>query len=235
MKNVLFSGLIILFTSCAVTNNFYVNDILEEQESEGAFGYLGVSTGLQPDANLDADGSTIIFNDSLTLAFPNIIIGGQIGSGKHLDFRAALHLVGLVGGGGLRGGMQYAVMDRTSNTNIAFGADIGFSRALTIDSDKNDGVDGEEIGYNPVSTTLDLYSPLVFKVAEDKKLIITARYTLGTYQIRFDTIGQQTYRHKERIPSISIGFRSKWGYFEGSVMKVGDQYIPNFGLAKQLN
>ena len=117
-------SLLLLLSSCAVTNNLYVNDPVSV-EDDGANFYLGIGTGIRADIDsVDQDGN-IIFSDDIIMA-PSLCFGGQINLVDKLDLRFVAHLPYIVGGFGLRAGPQYSFFNKESTFNMAIGADFGF-------------------------------------------------------------------------------------------------------------
>ena len=234
MQKIFFIVFILGFSSlsCTVTNNFYFNDPKPYEKGQGE-GYLGVGTGLQAEIDsISFPSGAINFSERVSTSM-NLVFGGQVGLGKKYSVRFSGHLPKLLGGFGLRGGLQKTLFDSTSNVNISLGFDMGF--VLSKDSVSFLRTRWAVNKETNSALNADGFFSLSLKTGEYSRLIITPRYSFNTLYIR-------KYKYEEgSVPfgfqhfSLSLGLKAKKIYLEATGMFLNDEFIPHFGIARIIN
>ena len=220
-----FCGILFL-SSCAVTNNLYVNDPVPVQKGNNYF-YLGVGTGVEAKIDSVSANGDIAFSNELKMV-PNLNFGGQFGLVHNLDLRLAVHLPNFLGGFGARLGPQYAFFGRESKFNMAIGSDLGF--VLAKDSIKIFGSTTALDIYVNGAINADFFLPISFNFNENSRIIITPRYSFNTFYIRRNTMEKKGRKFNPNVPSLAIGLRLNRIYLEASAFRFQNEYFPNFGL-----
>ena len=225
-QRVYFVALALLGTSCAVTNNLYVNDPIPVARGEGNL-YLGVGTGARAKIDsVDSSGNVSFAND-LTLA-PNLFFGGQVSLIDNLDLRFSVHLPYIIGGFGARLGPQYAFFSKDSRFNMAVGTDLGF--VLAKDSLRIFGTNNALDVYASGAINADVFLTMGYQFNENSRIVITPRYSFNTLYIRQNTQQETTTKFKPQLPSVALGLYLNRIYIEASAFRFQDKYFPNVGL-----
>lgn len=217
---------IIIFSSCAVKNNLYVYDPFPVEKGDFNF-YAGIGSGIRASADVVDDNGDIIFNEHLDMA-PNLAVGAQINLVHNLDLRLAMHFPYVIGGFGLRAGPQFSFFNRESRFNMALGTDLGF----VVAKDSLNVLDSSiplDITVNSIIYA-DFFLPIGYQLNENTKIVLTPRYSLNTYFIRYRTDSKDSYKFNPRVPSIALGLHHKKVYLEFSAFQYKDELYPNFGI-----
>lgn len=212
--------------SCTVTNSIYVNDPVPLPKGKMEM-HLGGGTGHKAKVDSVANNGNIAFSRELEIA-PILFTSGQYGITDQLNARFSLHLPYIIGGFGLRGGIQYSFFPRHTLFNAAIGADFGF--VLAKDSIRILGSASELDTYTDGAINADFFIPLSYSFSENYRIILTARYSLNAIYVRYNMYENKTYAFKPQLPSIALGVRLNKIYIEGNISRYKDIYIPNFGL-----
>ena len=218
MKILFFSSIILsfilFFSSCTVTNNFYVNNAIPVEVGKLEY-YGGISTGYQPKL------------DSTRYRISNNLSGGiqtSLCKLEKTNIRAAIHFPEIIGGFGARLGIQQSFFKRNSDFNIAIGTDLGFTAAK--DSVKN-FVNGEYIKIqNDIkgAYNFDFFLPMTFRIEKNTQITLTPRYSYTFISLKKSKSTKLFY------PAMSAGFKYKYLYFETTATYINDNFVPFFGL-----
>lgn len=214
-------------SSCTVTNSVHVNDATP-LGTGGLEINVGAGTGFEPTIDSLSSNGDVNFNDEVKLA-PVLFVGGQYGATEKTNVRFALHLPYGFGGFGLKGGAQYSLLPRTSVGNVAFGGDIGFTlskdslkflgSSTPIDKETNGAVSGHG------------FMTFTYALKPQIKMSLTTRYSFNNFFIRDNIQYDETSVFSTRYPSVSLGFKLKKVYFEGSLLFYDYALVPQFGVA----
>ncbi len=213
--------------SCTVTNNLYVTNPnpMGKGNSEG---YLGIGTGVK--AKIDSINNTtgkISFTNKISNA-PILSVGGQWGVLNQTDVRFALHLPYVLGGVGLRTGLQHSFMDPSAKMNFAIGFDLGgvfakdsieiFGSKSPLSRETNGGLNA------------DIFIPFGVNLKKDITIILTPRYSFNRIYIREFQLNNNTSNFNFGYPTLSIGIRKRQFYFETTAIYYDRQVFPLFGI-----
>lgn len=213
--------------SCTVTNNLYVTNPnpMGKGNSES---YLGIGTGVK--AKIDSINNTtgkISFTNKISNA-PILSVGGQWGVSNQTDVRFALHLPYVLGGVGLRAGLQHSFMDSSAKMNFAIGFDLGgvfakdsieiFGSKSPLSIETNGGLNA------------DIFIPFGVKLKKDISIILTPRYSFNRIYIREFELNNNIYNFDLGYPTLSIGIRKRQFYFETTAIYYDSQIFPHFGM-----
>jgi hypothetical protein len=218
----------IALASCSVTNNLYLHNANPYEVGEGK-AYVAMSSGLQAKIDsVDYDDKIHYserFNSNLNLNF-----GADYGIAKNLSIRGAIHLPYIIGGFGLRGGLQYSFLPTDSYFNIALGADAGF--VVSRDSVKIFG--DSKVGVSPNTSgalNADVFIPVTFNITDDLSINLAARYSFNTFRIRYNTVSKKSYGYNPEAMIFGFGLRYKAFYFEANTIHLeDDRIIPTLGI-----
>ena len=228
LKVVLVLIAFLTLSSCVVTNNLYVNnpEPLGKKEVDV---YLGVGTGLKPKIDSTSVEGEVYFKDKISIA-PSLNLGAQFGLTDYMDARASVHLPYVLGGIGVRGGLQHAFFKNTSNFNVALATDIGF--VYSKDSLKLGGIETELDIKSSGAFNMDVFLPLGYRINEVFKVVITPRYSHNILFIRRNTfVADRERKFKVDVKSLALGLWVGQLYIEASGFVYDDKLYPNFGVA----
>lgn len=213
-------------TSCTVTNNIYINDPVPVSKGNIDI-QIGIGTGHKAKTDSVADNGDIYFSDKLELA-PTIFTSGQYGITDQLNLRYSLHLPYIVGGIGLRAGIQYSFFPKQTKFNAAIGTDFGF--VIAKDSIKILGSKSDLDTYTNGAINGDVFLPVSYNFNKDYRIVLTARYSFNALYVKQNMYNDNANAFTPQLPSIALGLRLNKIYLEGNVSRYNDLYIPNFGL-----
>ncbi len=214
-----------LLQSCVVTNNLYLNDPEPLGKGSGSV-YIGAGTGIKPTIDSISNNSKVNFSNKIGAA-PILSIGGQFGIGEHMNIRGAIHFPQIVGGLGLRGGVQYGVFPAKSKFNVAIGLDLG-------------GVWGRDtIKFLEMSTphevnqafNADFCLPISYKFKENFSVILTPRYSFNSFDIKRYTNKTLSTQYNLYAPVLSLGIKIHNFYIESNAIYYNNTLYPHFGVA----
>ena len=228
-KALSYFGLILLVSSCAVTNNLYINDPVPSQKDEGNF-YVGIGSGIIGIIDSFHQNSNISIPFNIDKA-PNVYFGGQTYLTDKLDFRLSLHFPGIIGGIGLRVGTQYSFFQAESIYNMAIGTDLGFVVATDLIFENLEITIGTEDNYANMAINADFFVPMSYSINQNTRLILTPRYSLNSIQKRENSDDLDSPKFSPRLFSLAVGLKVKKFYFEFSTFNFLDKYYCNFGMA----
>ncbi len=219
-------------TACTVSNNLYVANPNPLGKGNN-MAYLGVGTGVQLKIDsINKDNGNINFSNKIATA-PILAIGGQFGISNKTDIRLAVHFPKIIGGFGLRAGIQHSLLGPNSKINIALGADLGF--VLSRDSIKILGTKTSVNKETNGALNADFFIPFSVKLNENTSMILTPRYSFNTFYIRRNQLYKEDDNFNLSYPVVSLGIQSKKLYFEISTIHYNDKLYPHFGFARLLN
>jgi hypothetical protein len=215
--------------SCTVTNNLYVaNPNPMGKGNQEA--YFGIGTGIQAKIDSVNNGNgKISFSNKISTA-PILSFGGQFGISNQTDVRVALHLPKIVGGFGIRAGLQHSFWDSDAKVNCAIGLDLGgvFSKDSIKIFDSKTSLNKETNG----AIHADFFMPISVNIKKDLSIILTPRYGFNTFYIRENQFNTSANSFNFRYPTLSLALRSKQIYFEASTIFYDEKIYPQFGFAK---
>jgi hypothetical protein len=214
--------------SCTVTNNLYVNNPNPMGKGKGE-GYVGLGTGVQ--AKIDSvspSTGAIHFSNKISKA-PVLSIGLQYGIAQKTDIRTTFYFPKIVGGFGIRCGIQQSMANAESMFNLAIGTDIGY--VFSKDSIKIFGSNTEVGKETNGAMHADFFMPISYQSKKGFMLVITPRYSFNSFFIR-----QYQYQNDDTnfdfgYIALSLGIRYKRIYFETTAIKYNNIYYPHFGIA----
>jgi len=227
--SILFS--IALFSSCTVLNQSYLNDPTPLGEGNGEI-FLGAGTGAKPLVDSIANYGDIYFSNKIDFA-PNVFLSGNYGLGERTNLRFSVHLPYLLGGFGLRAGVQQSFFKKESKFNAALGTDLGF--VLAKDSLKIFGLAEELSIHANGGLNADVFLPISYTFNENLRIVLTPRLSANVLFIRYNQNEQESYKFTPILPSLALGLKTKRFYFEGNVIYFNNEYRPNFGIAYSFN
>lgn len=221
--------IIYLITSCTVTNNMYVNNASPQKKGEYE-GYFGLGTGFQAKIDSTPDDSVIYYSDQIKQTVI-LYVGGQYGLTDKINVRAAVHLPKIIGGLGIRAGIQYSLFDNESTFNAAAGGDFGF--VISRDSIKfgSTRFGFENAKYANGSVSADFFIPLTYKPKDNIFISLTPRYSFNSLAIRQRLYEKSSKSHKISYPALTLGFKISDFYFEASAAYYGSKVFPLAGIA----
>ncbi len=218
-------------TACTVSNNLYIANP-NPMGKGNKVAYIGVGTGVQLKIDsVNKDNGNINFSNKIATA-PILAIGGQFGISKKTDIRVAVHFPKIIGGFGIRAGLQHSFWESNSKINIALGVDLGgvFSRDSIKILGSKTSVNKETNG----ALNADFFIPFSVKLNTNTSLIITPRYSFNTFYIRRNQLYNESNNFNLSYPAISLGIQSKKMYFEITTIHYNDKLYPHFGFARLL-
>lgn len=225
-----FSLLIIIvsLSSCLVVNNLYVNDPFPVVKGSPK-GYVGLSTGLKPRIDSISDGSNAIhFSNHFSTSYA-LSLGGQFRLGNKINLRLAGHLPQILGGFGLRAGLQYSVLNNESPLNIAIGSDLGF--AISRDSIKIFGQYVPTQSSTEGGINADFFIPIGYRFNSDVSLVVTPRYSFNSMEIKKYSDKFQSDTYKQALPILSLGLKIRGFYIESTNIFYNNKIYPQLGFA----
>jgi hypothetical protein len=191
--------------------------------------YLGLGTGVKSkiDSINNATGE-ISFANKISNA-PILSAGGQWGVSDQTDVRFALHLPYVLGGVGLRAGLQHSFLDSNAKMNFAIGFDLGgvFAKDSIEVFGSKSPVSLETNG----ALNTDIFIPLGINLKRDISLVLTTRYSFNRIYIREFKLNNSTYNFDLGYPALSLGIRKKKFYFETTALYFKKRVFPHFGIA----
>lgn len=217
----------IVIASCTVTNNLYVNDPEPLEEGEGQV-YAGLSTGVAPRVDSVAADGHIFFSGKYSMA-PVLSVGGAVNIKNGLQFRGSIHLPYIIGGIGLKGGVQYCFFPKGSRFNMSVGGDA--SVIFAKESIEIFGTYNELNPWTKIAFSTDIFVPFSVQVFEDLKLIAAPRYSFNFFFLRLNENFDNSKCHILQYPVLSIGLKFKKIYLEASGLYYNNNYHPMVGLA----
>ncbi len=218
--------LLIVFSSCTVTNNLYINDPVPLGKGN-ACGFIGIGTGLAPDIDSTSLNGDIHYSDNLSLA-PNLCFGGQFGLGEQFDLRLNIHLPYLVTGFGLHAGIQYSFFRKWTLFNAAVGTDIGF--VVAKDTLRLGSL---HIGLDPATKgaiNADFFLPVSYNLKDNYRFVLTPRISLNTLFIRKNKYERKSQKYSPIYPALSFGTFLNRLYLEATVQYIDMDVRPGFGI-----
>ena len=214
--------------SCTVTNNLYVANPnpMGKGNSEG---YFGIGSGMKPKIDsVDNSSGKIYFSNKISAA-PILSVGKQWGVSNQTDVRFALHLPYIIGGFGMRAGLQHSFMGSNSKVNFAIGFDLGgvsakdsiklFGSRSAVNIETNGGLN------------VDIFIPFCAKFKNDILITLTPRYSFNRIYIREVQSNKNTKNFDLGYPALSIGVRKNKFYFETTAIQYDRKVYPHFGVA----
>lgn len=232
MKMINLCAYVILFlfllSSCAVSNNMYVHDAIPAGKKEFK-GSIGIGTGIMPKIDsMNSMSGQVYFNDKIT--FSPILSGNfQGGLGNTTDWRCSIHLPFILGGFGLRLGLQQSFFNKDSKFNIAIGTEVGMTLSKDTIKYKEIKINGDAKtrgGFNA-----DFYLPISYQVSKDFKITLAARYSFSSFDIRSNVYNNDNkYTFKCNYPIASLGLTYRHWYIETSAFQFQNQIYPLLGV-----
>lgn len=222
---------IISLTSCAVANNFYANNANPYEKNRGT-AYIAASSGMQASIDSVSENGQIHFANAVHGAM-NLNAGGEIGLGKKINGRAAIHLPYILGGLGLRVGAQYSFFPKGSKFNMAIGTEAGFS--LAKDSVK---IFGSLIGTNPHGksySNADIYAPFTYNFSKKKYLTLGIRYSFNYMQVKYNAKETATFEYNPKALIYGLTYNYKSLLLEFSNIQIANGHYPSFGIGLMLD
>lgn len=219
-------------TACTVSNNLYIANPNPMGKGNN-MAYIGVGTGVQLKIDsVNKDNGNINFSNKIATA-PILAIGGQFGISKKTDIRLAVHFPKIIGGFGIRAGLQHSFWESNSKINIALGVDLGgvFSRDSIKILGSKTSVNKETNG----ALNADFFIPFSVKLNTNTSLIITPRYSFNTFYIRRNQLYNEANNFNLSYPALSLGIKSKKMYFEITTISYDNKLYPHFGFARLLD
>jgi hypothetical protein len=228
MSNICQYGYVfILFTSCTVTNNLYVNDPVPVSKGKVEL-YGGLGSGFMPKIDSTSLNGDIRFSNNLSVA-PNLCIGGRFGLGQQTDLRFAVHFPYIISGFGLKAGVQQSLFKPWTKFNVALGVDAGFvvakdtlnlgNTAIALDPDTRGAINA------------DFYLPVSYSFSNHSRIIITPRISANTMYIKKNTAEKKGLKkYKPFYPALSLGSRINRLYLEATALYVDNKILPAFGI-----
>lgn len=227
-KNILYICSSLLFSSCVVTNNLYVNDPVPHSKGKVTL-YAGLGTGSKAKIDsLSVDGD-IYFSNQMKTAL-NICGGIQGGITDKWSGRAAIHLPNLFGGFGLRLGTQYSFFDTASVVNLAVGSDFGFVVNKDSTSSLFGYINAIDYSYSNGAINADFFAPFSFQFSSKSRIIITPRYSFNRMYIKENIDEKSSTQFNPHLASLAVGLMVNTIYVEASIYTYDQKYYPNFGL-----
>lgn len=226
LKTTVYTLTILFVSSCAVTNNMYLNDATPFEKGEDQISF-GIATGLMPDIDSVSENGDIHYHNKLSMA-PNFYLGFQGGLKNKLDYRASLNLPYIIGGIGLRGGIQYSFLPKESVFNFAIGTDLGF--VVSRDSIK---LFGSKIGMNPYTkgiTNADIFMPFTVNLNKNTRFTLTPRFIYQYFWIKNNIDLKRSYSFSPETLAVSAGLKYKHTIIELTILKMNNAIYPNFGI-----
>lgn len=225
-------AIFISLSSCTATNNLYLNNPVPVGKSN-VHGYLGLGTGAE--AKIDSVSSLTgeVFSSGKLGISPAISLAFQYGISDQTDLRFAIHFPKIIGGVGLRLGVQHSLFDSYSGMNVALGADFGYS--FSNDSIKIFGTRTEIDKSKNGILNADIFLPVSLKLNKDVILVATPRYSLNTFYIRRYQDVQKGRAFKVKYPALSLGCWMKSFYVEVTGLVYDHTVYPHFGIAWKIH
>lgn len=220
---------IVILACCTVTNNMYVNNATPQKKGESE-GYFGVGTGFQPKIDSTPYDSLIYYNDKIKQSLI-LYFGGQYGLTDNLNVRLAVHLPKIVGGLGIRLGLQYSLFESKAPFNIAFGVDAGYVFARDSIKLGSSKFHFEDAKYANGAINGDFFIPLTIKPNDDLQIMLTPRYSINSMFVRSRLYSKKGKGHKISFPALTLGFKFKSFYFEASAAYYESKIYPLAGIA----
>lgn len=215
----------ILFVSCIVSNNLYVNDPVPVSKRAAA-GYVGVGMGLKPKIDsISYIGE--VFSSGFQRSY-NLVLGGRYGVTHLFNLGGAIHLPEIVGGFGASLRPQMSLLPNVTDFNIAIAADFGF--VFTEDSVKILGSSSYWDNTTKGSINADFFLPIGQKLGKDVWLIVTPRYSFSTFYLRREFEVEKTKKMNVQYPALSLGLKMKKLQFETSVVHYNNKQKYMFGI-----
>jgi hypothetical protein len=221
-----FFGLLFLTTSCNVSNNLYINDPVPVGKGEVEV-CVALGTGLEADIDSISSVGDIYFNNEYNYS-PIFYVGGQLGLGEKLNLRFALHFPYVIGGFGLRSGIQYSFFSATSKFNLAMGTDLGFVFAKDTVTVFGADIPAEITTEGAINA--DFFLPIGYSFSDQIRITITPRYSFNGVFVRKNENESKTKLYKPQVFGLSLGMRFKSVYFEYTSLYYKNQVIPSFGI-----
>ncbi len=216
-----------LLPSCVVTNNLYVNDPTPLGKGKGR-GYIGGGTGIKPKIDSISGATVINFSNKISAA-PILSLGGQYGIGKHMNLRGAVHFPQLIGGIGVRGGIQYGFFETKSKFNAALGVDL--SGVWGRDSVKFFGTYFQTPHEVNNAFNADFSLPISYQFKEHFSVILTPRYSFYSFDVKRYLDREISTEFTFQAPVLSLGVRIHNVYLESSAIYYNTTFYPHFGIA----
>jgi len=223
---------LICLDSCTVTNNLYVAN--PDPMGKGNIqAYFGIGTGVRVKVDsVNGSSGNINFSNKISTA-PVLSFGGQFGISNQTDARVAVHIPNIIGGFGIRGGLQHSFWDSNAKINLAIGLDLGtvFHRdSINIFGSKT-SVNKETNG----ALNADFFIPFSVKLKKDFLIIFTPRYSFNTFYIRKNQFNTDDRSFNLGYPAMSLGIKSRKFYFEATTLFYDEKVYPHIGFAKFIN
>ena len=216
-----------LTVSCTVTNNLYINDPEPIQKGDGQVN-AGLSTGIVPLIDSVNLNGSIFFSNKYSSA-PVLSMGAQGRINDGLQYRFAIHLPYIVGGFGIKGGVQHCFFPKESPIHLAIGADLGI--VFAKESIKIFGTYTDLNIQSETAFSFDLFMPFSYQFSDDVKLIFGPRYSNNFFEIRYNENYHGSKMYYLSYPALSFGARFKHLYIETTATYYDYKIYPLFGIA----
>ena len=228
IKIMMGAGLALVLNACAVSNNLYMNDATPYEKGNGS-SYLGIGSGLAPRLDSVSSGGKVYYTNRLSI-MPNLCAGAQGHLKNNLSGRLSLNFPFIIGGIGIRGGLQYSFLPATSKFNIALGGDLGF--VLSRDSIR---IWGSSNALNPEVagiTSADLFMPFTIQMNDHSRLTITPRLSTQAFWIRHNVADGHSYSYSPTILGVSGNIKIRQTNMEMTILKVNGVLMPSLGVSR---
>lgn len=225
------AGLSLILSSCAVTNNLYLNDAIPFEKGNGR-AHAGLGSGFAPKIDSVSDAGAVYYSNKLNI-MPNFCVGAQGHLAKGLSGRLSLNFPFVLGGIGFRGGLQYSFLPPASKFNIGIGTDLGF--VLSRDSIR---IFNSFFALSPEvagMTNADLFLPITFQFSDDTRLTLTPRISNQHFWIKRYIGNEGSYSYSPPMIGISSHVKIKQTSLELTVFKIDGLLMPGLGMAKSWN
>ena len=222
------TGLALVLHACAVSNNLYMNDATPYEKGNGS-SYLGIGSGLAPRLDSVSSGGKVYYTNRLSI-MPNLCAGAQGHLKNNLSGRLSLNFPFIIGGIGIRGGLQYSFLPATSKFNFALGGDLGF--VLSRDSIR---IWGSSNALNPEVagiTSADLFMPFTIQMNDHSRLTITPRLSTQAFWIRHNVADGHSYSYSPTILGVSGNIKIRQTNMEMTILKVNGVLMPSLGVSR---
>lgn len=222
------AGLSLALNACAVSNNLYMHDAIPFEKGK-ARAYAGIGTGFAPKIDSVTSAGSVYYSNKLNI-MPNFSAGAQGSLKNGLSGRLSVHFPFILGGFGLRGGLQYSFLPAKSKFNFALGTDLGF--VLSRDSMRILNSHFELSPEVAGMTNADLFMPFTLQVNEDTRVTLTPRISTQHFWIKRNIADAESYSYAPFIAGLSSHIKIKQTSIELSVLNVDGLLLSSLGICK---